>query len=67
MAELNATMFYKVKFSISAAKPDSDLLWKIIMHIKDWQIKKCAKRHLSLWRFKRLVSLKTGRANFFCR
>ncbi len=48
MAELNATMFYKVKFSISAAKPDSDLLWKIIMHIKDWQIKKCAKRHLSL-------------------
>lgn len=48
MASLNSTMFYKVKFTISIADPNSDPLWKIIMHIKNWQVKKCFKRHLVL-------------------
>lgn len=50
MPNLNATMFYKVKFSISVADPKADSLWKIVMHIKDWQVRKCAKRHLRLTR-----------------
>lgn len=43
-----ATMFYKVKFSISAVLPTNDLLWKIVMHIKDWQTRKCRKRQAVL-------------------
>lgn len=46
MPGLNSTMFYKVKFSISGKDAETDILWKIIMHIKSWQSKKCAKRHL---------------------
>lgn len=37
MLDLNATMFYKVKFTISAVNTTDDLLWKIILHIKNWQ------------------------------
>lgn len=48
MPNLNATMFYKVKFSVSAENTETDLLWKVIMHIKDWQVRKCDKRHLLL-------------------
>lgn len=40
MLDLNATMFYKVKFSISAVQPEDDLLWRIVLHIKKWQVKK---------------------------
>ncbi|MCM1100702.1 MAG: hypothetical protein NC079_03395 [Clostridium sp.] len=43
-----ATMFYKVKFSIAPVKPEDDLLWKIVMHIKNWQTRKCRKRHVTL-------------------
>ena len=48
MPDLNATMFYKVKFSISAVDPDEDLLWKIVQHIKRWQTRKCRKRGTAL-------------------
>ena len=37
MLDLNATMFYKVKFNIEALDPDKDLLWEIVMHVKEWQ------------------------------
>lgn len=46
MSDLNATMFYKVKFSVSTKEPGRDSLWMIIMHIRNWQTKKCSKRHL---------------------
>lgn len=35
--DLSATMFYKVKFSVSPKNPSDDLLWKIVLHIRDWQ------------------------------
>lgn len=37
MQDLNATMFYKAKFSIKTAgdEPD-DLLWHLILHIRSW-------------------------------
>lgn len=48
MPNLNAKMFYKVKFSVSALKSGEDLLWKIVLHIRDWQAEKCRRRKLSL-------------------
>lgn len=48
MPELSSTMFYKVKFSIAVEDAKIDVLWKIVLHIRDWQINKCAKRHLAL-------------------
>lgn len=40
MIDLNSTMFYKVKFTISLIDPEKDLLWRIISHIKNWQTRK---------------------------
>lgn len=48
MPGLNSTMFYKVKFSIAVKDSGLDILWKIVLHIRDWQTKKCAKRKLML-------------------
>ena len=42
--DLSAQMFYKVKFSIAAKEPSSDLLWKIVRHVKKWQTKKWNKK-----------------------
>jgi len=37
MRDLNATMFYKAKFNITAKDPDNcDLLWKVILEIRTW-------------------------------
>jgi hypothetical protein len=33
-------MFYKAKFSLSALKENDDLLWRLIVHIRDWQSNK---------------------------
>ncbi len=48
MPDLNSTMFYKVKFSISPADPKEDLLWLVVRHIQRWQVQKCRKRGLTL-------------------
>lgn len=40
MLDLSASMFYKIKFNIQTKKPDDDLLWKIVLHIKHWQVRK---------------------------
>ena len=37
MIDLNSTMFYKVKFTISPKNPGTDLLWTVIKNIKNWQ------------------------------
>lgn len=47
MSALNSTMFYKVKFAISVDDPKTDILWKVIVHIKNWQSVKCARRRLA--------------------
>ena len=37
MRDLNATMFYKAKFNVTAKNPDEcDLLWKLVMDIRGW-------------------------------
>lgn len=36
MQDLNATMFYKVKFHIAAIEENLDLLWRIVLHIREW-------------------------------
>lgn len=48
MSNLSARMFFKVKFSVSTVKPGEDLLWKIVLHIRDWQVEKCKRRGSSL-------------------
>jgi len=40
MRDLNATMFYKAKFNVTAKSPDEDLLWKLIVNIHDWITRK---------------------------
>lgn len=37
MLDLNARMLYKVKFNISPVEPGNDLLWLVVMHIRQWQ------------------------------
>lgn len=36
MQDLNATMFYKAKFHIAAIEENLDLLWRIVLHIREW-------------------------------
>ena len=40
MKDPYSTLFYKVKFTIEARDPETDLLWKVVKHIKDWMTKK---------------------------
>lgn len=40
MLDLNSTMFYKSKFTISATDTSSDLLWNIVCEIRNWMTKK---------------------------
>ena len=41
MRDLNATMFYKAKFHVTAKNSDQcDLLWKLVMNIRRWITKK---------------------------
>lgn len=40
MIDLYSTLFYKICFTIEAKNKDTDLLWKIIMHIKEWMTNK---------------------------
>lgn len=38
--DLSANMFYKVKFSVAVKDKSEDLLWKIVLHIMNWQTNK---------------------------
>ena len=40
MHDLSATMFYKAKFTVSSNDPSVDLLWLLILDIRNWLIKK---------------------------
>lgn len=61
MPDLNATMFFKTKFSVSAVNPGEDLLWKTILHLREWQVRKCRRRGLSLPRdYPEWTKLKRG-------
>ena len=40
MRDLNATMFYKAKFNITTKNTDDDLLWKLVMNIREWITRK---------------------------
>lgn len=40
MEDLYSTLFYKIRFSVGAKDKESDLLWSIILHIKDWMTNK---------------------------
>ncbi|MEA4955627.1 MAG: hypothetical protein VB096_08990 [Pseudoflavonifractor sp.] len=40
MLDLNATMFYKAKFTISSVDSSDDLLWETVLEIRSWMIKK---------------------------
>ena len=40
MKDLNATMFYKAKFSVKAIDPTEDLLWDLVYEIRCWLLGK---------------------------
>ena len=40
MVDLYSTLFYKIRFTIEAKSKDKDLLWAIIVHIKEWMTSK---------------------------
>ena len=40
MIEFSERMFYKVRFNLELKDPEDDLLWKIVLHIKNWMVKK---------------------------
>ncbi len=40
MIDLNNSIFYKVKFNVSAISDDTDLIQRIISHIKTWLLRK---------------------------
>lgn len=40
MKDLYSNLFYKIKFSIEDRESESDLLWKVVLHIKEWMTRK---------------------------
>lgn len=40
MLDLNATMFYKSKFTISTVNVCDDLLWEVVLEIRNWMTNK---------------------------
>lgn len=40
MLDLNATMFYKSKFTISSVNTSDDLLWEVVLEIRSWMTRK---------------------------
>ena len=40
MLDLNARMLYKVRFNIAPTEQECDLLWIIVMHVREWQTRK---------------------------
>lgn len=40
MKDLQEVLFYKIKFTIEAKQKESDLLWDIVVQIKDWMTRK---------------------------
>lgn len=44
MQDLNRTMFYKAKFTISS-EVEEDLLWLIVKHIYTWQTEKWNRKY----------------------
>ena len=48
MRDLYATLFYKIKFSIETINPETDLLWKLVLHVKSWMTGKHNKEGIVL-------------------
>lgn len=40
MRDLYSTLFYKIKFNVEAKDSDDDILWHIVLLIKEWMTKK---------------------------
>lgn len=44
MKDLQEVLFYKIKFTIEAKQKESDLLWDIVLQIKEWMTRKHNRR-----------------------
>lgn len=40
MIDLNSTLFFKGKFQINAGKAGADLLWRLVLEIRNWMVPK---------------------------
>ena len=66
MQDLNSTLFYKTKFNISAMNTDDDLLWKIVLHIREWQVGKWNKEYPVVpTQIRKWTALKFGKKLFW--
>lgn len=61
MWDLNATMFYKAKFTLSSQDPSADLLWALVLEVRRWL---CAKHNRN---GRRIVTNETGKWTQFKR
>ena len=48
MKDLQESLFYKIKFTVASKRVESDLLWEIILLIKDWMTNKHNKNEDSI-------------------
>lgn len=48
MSDLNSSVFYKVKMNIGFVNNQTDYLWKIVLHIRNWLTNKYDKRGISI-------------------
>lgn len=62
MLDLNARMLYKVRFNIVSTEQECDLLWIIVMHVREWQTRKHNKngREIIPRQIQKWTALKNG-------
>lgn len=44
MATINSNPFYRTSFEIAAAQPETDILWELVMSVRNWICRKWDKR-----------------------
>lgn len=61
MTDLNVTLFYKAHFQVSTPDPDNDLLWNLILKIRNWQCRKWQQRGENIsWKMGQWSNWKKG-------
>ena len=62
MLDLNASMFYKSKFTIFSKDTSDDLLWDVVLEIRNWMIRKwnCQDNSVLPTNIRKWSALKTG-------
>jgi len=74
MTDLSATLFFKAKFDIAANQEDTDLLWCVVCHIRNWMSYKWKRRQENIptnnaiwskWKLGSRISSENDRVRFY--